>query len=379
MADQFLPKELLRGLTSYRDVTQVSYEALLDDVRSDKDIQAFQPDGVCQLDPRSGERIVYSEARASRPHDYPVPESSPKSGQDIDCVVCQGKTTSIIDWAELSEGFTFINKNLFPVLYPLPQHTPAPPFQPTSFSPLGQKAVGLHFLQWPSNYHDRDFHNMPLEDIAIVLERLAFLERQLLHTAQSTMPESDQAVDGLHYGYVGIIKNVGRLVGGSLVHGHLQIVHTNILPWKVENDMRFWAKHHCAFSQFLLQQNPPALILRTYQDHFTLLIPYFMRRYLDCMLVGHDSSKSYLHHFNAEERFALGQALQEVTRSLHVLLRQLGRELAYNLVFHTGPIGGFYVEILPYTQEMGGYEHLGLFICQGSPALACKLYKEVLG
>jgi galactose-1-phosphate uridylyltransferase len=45
----------------------------------------------------------------------------------------------------------------------------------------------------------------------------------------------------------------------------------------------------------------------------------------------------------------------------------LGREIAYNVVTHNGPGAGLYFEFLPYTQEMGGYEHLGLFICQGDP------------
>ena len=39
-------------------------------------------------------------------------------------MVCQGETTGIIDVAELSEGVTFINKNLYPALYPFMRSSP---------------------------------------------------------------------------------------------------------------------------------------------------------------------------------------------------------------------------------------------------------------
>ena len=39
---------------------------------------------------------------------------------------------------------------------------------------------GLHFLQWMSSLHDKDWHNMPLEDRVVVMRRLAALEKKLL-------------------------------------------------------------------------------------------------------------------------------------------------------------------------------------------------------
>ena len=65
---------------------------------------------------------------------------------------------------------------------------------------------------------------MPLEDRVIVLQRLAALENKLLE-------QSGQ--------YVSIIKNYGRLVGGSLSHGHQQIGVSNILPNRIRQDQQF--------------------------------------------------------------------------------------------------------------------------------------------
>jgi hypothetical protein len=37
-----------------------------------------------------------------------------------------------------------------------------------------------------------------------------------------------------------------------------------------------------------------------------------------------------------------------------------------------------YFDFLPYTQEMGGLEHLGLYVCEEDPVTAAGLLREVL-
>jgi hypothetical protein len=37
-----------------------------------------------------------------------------------------------------------------------------------------------------------------------------------------------------------------------------------------------------------------------------------------------------------------------------------------------------YFEFLPYTQEMGGFEHLGLYLCQGNPKECAHIARELL-
>ncbi len=363
----------------FEDISNVSYNNIIQNLLSDKDIKENKPVGICQVDPRTNDRIIYSEARAKRPHDTkPMADSRWQSSVNASmssCIVCTGKTTSIIDIAETSEGYTFINKNLFPVLYPETKLRaglkPAPAY-PLSVS--GNKAVGAHFLQWPSSVHERDFHNMDLSDIHIVMKRLAIFEEKLLHEPDSKMPSTGHD----HYGYVGIIKNVGRLVGGSVTHGHHQIIHTNIKPRKIEDDQRFRKDWNLSFAQYMLTQNPKNLTIKTYSKGIILLVPYFMKRSLDALIIVADISKSYIHDLTQEELFCLGEALHDVTNAIIELMPRLGREIAYNLVFHTGDIGGMYIEVLPYTQEIGGYEHLGIYLCQGTPESTVGYYKELI-
>src|SRR3972149_6725153 len=110
-----LKKELAK--IDFEDLGKVSFEDIINNITLDPSIAQHKPLSHYQVDPRSGDRVVYSEARAKRPHDnVSVGEEKPTKSKG--CVVCEGKTTSIIDIASISEGFTFINKNLFPVTYP---------------------------------------------------------------------------------------------------------------------------------------------------------------------------------------------------------------------------------------------------------------------
>ena len=49
------------------------------------------------------------------------------------------------------------------------------------------------------------------------------------------------------------------------------------------------------------------------------------------------------------------------------IMPAIGKNTAYNITVSNGPGAGLYCEFLPYTQEMGGFEHLGLWVCQNSP------------
>ncbi|MEK7369331.1 MAG: hypothetical protein AABZ62_06670, partial [Planctomycetota bacterium] len=275
-------------------------------------------------------------------------------------------------------GFTFINKNLFPVTYPFGTESLNENLSDNPFARTGRKAVGSHFLHWPSNLHDSDFHNMSQEDVLVVFERLCMLEQKLLHSPDSGMTLSHKLTDSNHYGYIGVIKNVGRLVGGSLAHGHHQIMHTNIKPRRVEEDEGFKQNFGQNFSDYILRENPGEYTIKEYGHGVRLIVPYFMRRPLHAMIVVADNSSGYLHHLSKVTLNSLCLAVRDVSRAVVELMPRLDRELAYNWIIHEGDIGGMYVEVLPWTQEMGGYEQLGIFLCQNTPETSVKHYRELL-
>jgi galactose-1-phosphate uridylyltransferase len=280
-----------------------------------------------------------------------------------DCVICQGRTTHVIDVTDLSEGFTFINKNLFPIFYPAPSgKIPAVDTGEVIADTEGYPSHGMHFLQWTSSQHDKDWHNMPQEDRIIAMRRLAALEKKFIHESN---------------GYVSIIKNYGHLVGGSLAHGHQQIGFSNIMPRRFWQNQNFQEKYGETFSAYLRRENPPVLTVQDYGPA-VLLVPYFMRRPLDMYLLLKDSSKQYLHELSEMETAAVADGWRDAIRIMLLAMPQIGRETAYNVVTHNGSGAGLYFEFLPYTQEMGGFEHLGLYLCQGNPQTSAAYARELL-
>jgi len=219
---------------------------------------------------------------------------------------------------------------------------------------------------------------MPLADRVVVMKRLAVLERKLLTASAGVMPAGKSWGDREgRYGFVSIVKNHGRLVGGSLTHGHQQIGFSNVMPRRFRDNWRFEKDKGEPFSAYLLRENPSELLLRDYGPA-VLLVPYFMRRPFDMMLLLKDVSKRYLHELTDAEITAVADGWHDVIRAILLLMPEVGREMAYNVITNNGPGAGLYFEFLPYTQEVGGFEHLGLFVCQESPQNAAARIREVL-
>lgn len=332
--------------------------------------QGFNP----SLIPVPGNLFYFNAARASRPHDYPA-----QGGDNFpldNCPICSGHTTGILDWVDLSDGFTFINKNMYPVLDISDIFIASDPKQREQKNK--NSVWGLHFVQWSSTDHDRDWHNMPLGDCITVMSRLAVLEKALTAVgAELTQKAGSDPLLQDNQWSISIIKNVGSAVGGSLEHGHQQIVLGNLIPKRIQNDQNFLLDHGQAFTDFLLSQNADELTIRDYGPA-VLLVPFFMRRPFDMILAMKDSQKSFLYDLDREELEAVAAGWKDGAQIFHQIMPSLNREVAYNIITHNGPGVGLYFEFLPFTQEIGGLEHLGLTVCQADPYQTADRIREYL-
>ena len=357
---QHITKENIQKLIQREKLEELASGEIFDLVRGEEQLKRFIPDEMYQIDPRDGAVILYNSARAKRPHDNPQEVHAEDEGKS--CPVCKGKTTGIIDSTELSEGYTFINKNLFPVLYPSDRYE-AGRFEeiPEQYHASGSLPWGVHLLQWTSSFHDRDWYNMPLEDRRIVLKRLAVLEEKLLSPAEGAPKER----------CVSIMKNYGSPVGGSLVHGHQQIGMSNVMPRRLKLDEEYLQHRGELFADTLLRENPPELTVNDYGAG-VLLVPWFMKRPYSMMFFLRDTKKQHLFQLNDKEIDVLADGLRDATAAIMGLMPRIGRLTAYNVTVHNGPGAGLYLEFLPYTQETGGFEHLGLWVCQGNPQAAAE-------
>lgn len=379
---QHLSRERLQQILEVESVESLSVSKLFELFATEEPLQNHMPDAMCQMDPRDESIIIFNPSRATRPHDQTVPLIEPPD--KTTCPICQGATTGVIDVAELSHGFTFINKNLFPIL-----HTPEgiePRYLTRALSPdtevtHGMISYGVHLLQWTSNVHDLDWHNMLPEDCVVVMRRLAVLEETLLfgEDAAEIMPVSETWRDERHsHGYVSIIKNFGKLVGGSLAHGHQQIAYSNVMPQRFALNWHYQARHNEPFTACMLRDNPEPLTLMDYGPA-VLVVPYFMKRPYNMMLILKDTDKQYLHELNDAEITAVAQGWQDAIRAMLTVMPQMDKDAAYNVITHNGPGAGLYFEFLPYMQETGGFEQLGLWVCHDKPENVARHLRKIMG
>ncbi|MCH1920985.1 hypothetical protein L9G15_16285 [Shewanella sp. A3A] len=368
---------LARQMALAQDFTQLHFEQLLQHISNDEKLKQFAPDGVCQIDPRNGNLVVYNSARAKRPQTTTV---APSNIDNKPCPICDGHSADILDIAEQSEGFTFISKNLYPIFHPIeyvPQELPDY-FQHQDPYHQGRASYGFHLLQWTSSLHDRDWHNLPLADALICLQRLAAVESSLLHQPTDFMAQSGKQMGERQVsGYVSIIKNYGSSAGASLSHGHQQIAYSNILPQHFFNNLCFRKRQERSFSRYMIAENPAELLVKDY-GAVQLMVPYFMKRPVDMLLIFKDSEKRYLHQLDTAELTQLALGIQQAIRAIMALMSQMGLAPAYNMIINNGPGCGLYVEFLPKTQMMGGYEQIGLFVCQANPYEIANMVRQQL-
>ena len=138
------------------------------------------------------------------------------------------------------------------------------------------------------------------------------------------------------------------------------------MPRRILDNLNFKQKRGEAFSSYILKENPAELCIYDYETA-VLLVPYFMRRPYDMMLVLKDTRKRYLHELTDAEIIAVSDGWCDAIQLMRLVMPQIGREIAYNVITHNGPGAGLYFEFLPYTQEFGGIERLGLSVCQANP------------
>ncbi|MBN2716951.1 MAG: hypothetical protein JXX14_13950 [Deltaproteobacteria bacterium] len=376
---QQLSKENLEKLIQCEDVTTANYAELVSWVRNEPGIAQFAPDGICRTDPRNQRMTIYNAARSKRPHDNRSSAPPSQEASAKPCPICDGNTTRPIDVAPLTAGFTFINKNMFPCFYNADDVVDGP-ITPNEVLPINAgKPVGNHYLQWTSSIHAHDWFNMDVSDLVVVVNRLAAFEKHLLRASAQSMPSTRQwygAADA--YGFVLMMKNYGAQVGGSLVHGHQQITHSNVMSKSAYENWQFKKRHGLTFSRHMQQATPESLQLLDLKE-VSVAVPYFMRRPMGAMLFVKDDSKTLLADLSDAECRSLVEGVSRMVRTYHRLMPAMGRDVAYNILFHTGPGAGIYVEFLPYTQETGGMEQLGLWVCQDTPEGSAAVLREYLG
>lgn len=297
----------------------------------------YAPDGRVGVDPRIDLPVLYSEARATRPR------------AAAGCPVCNDRLCPAVDVVEGDDGdATWLAPNMFPLV-----------------SPSGSAARGVHFVQWSTRHHHVAWPDGSRELSARVMRQLADAERWLLTHASEAYPETGPGLRG----HVGIVKNRGAQVGGSVEHDHQQILLTNVAPLEPRLARDLGAR--------LRDVHDPALVVDAVGDTRTLVAP-FMRRALQSFVVPSEPSARFLHELSDDALVELGVAIARVTGATSRVMVEHHGEPAWNLVMHTGVEVPLVIELRAYTQPLGGYEQLGLYLCEQTPETSAERLRAAL-
>jgi len=333
-----LSRATLAGNTAARALHELGFDGLAAVCRAAS--QRFAPTARIGLDPRDGLPIVYSEARALR-MDLP----------DAVCVVCDMQLCPVVDQVDLPDGdLAFLTPNLYPIVYP------------SADASAGSR--GVHLVHWSTLRHEGGLAGADAATAAALLRQLARAEEFLLHGAGRDYPGLD---DG-HRGHVGIVKNRGRRVGGSVLHDHQQILLTALQPAEPPRSR--------GLGPVLLADTPESLVVDDIDGAATTLVPAFMRRPLHAFVVPAAPEVGWLHHLPPEVLDGVALALARLLAAADTLMTARHGEPAWNLACHTGPRTGPLFELRCFTQPLGGYEHLGLYLCEETPARSAAQLRE---
>lgn len=335
-----LDRAALARNTAAESFEALGYAGLVDVCRSASG--AYPPNRAVAHEPRDGFPIVYSETRAQR---LSIPEHV--------CVVCDGQTCPAVDQTGLPcNDLAWFTPNLYPITFP--------------HETTGADSRGIHLVHWSTLRHDGGLAGADDATAAALLQHLARAEEFLLHHAPADFPDRGDR----HRGHVGIVKNRGRRVGGSVEHDHQQILLSAAIPVEPARTM--------GLAERLLAEATDGLVVERVDGGATTLVPPFMRRPLHAFIVPHSEPVGWLHHLQAGVLEAVSLAIAHLTAAADTVMTERQGEPAWNLVLHTGPGVVPLVELRPFTQPLGGYEHLGLYLCEETPNTSAGRLREAL-
>lgn len=159
-----------------------------------------------------------------------------------------------------------------------------------------------------------------------------------------------------------LFKNMGAEAGASLEHIHSQLIALPMIPTLQAAELHgakthFDASGQCVFCRMLLWERDSARGVLV-SDRFTAFCPFASRFGYETWILPNRHAS----HFPAitdDEIHDLADVLRKVLRAVETVVRPP----AYNLVFHTAPLGGlplehyhWHIEILPAFARAAGFE-----------------------
>lgn len=346
------------------------------EIKSDQRVVSDAPNWrkVSQLrqDLVTGDWVVIATNRAKRPADFiKKRELEYDQNKDQPCCLCYpektGQEEDVLMYEAENGDWSL---RVFPNKYPAFQRVGA----------LDHLEEGPYFAMESVGYHElvvtRD-HNKQMalmEPMAVAEIMDAYQERYLDLMNKKSVK------------YIEIFHNHGRLAGASLFHPHSQIMAIPVVSPYVEGELAgaeqyFKANQKCVYCTMVEWEKEAEKRIVYENDNFIAFCPFASRSAFEVWVMPKEHS-SYFERMTAENKLALGEAMQKALEAIYKTLENPD----YNFYLHTSPCNGkdyrhfhWHIEILPRTSTWAGFElSTGIEISTILPELAADYLKESL-
>jgi UDPglucose--hexose-1-phosphate uridylyltransferase len=321
-----------------------------------------------RIDPICGRRVYIAEERLGRPNDFVTVETGHAALVDAQaareaCPFCAGhEAATPHSSAEILDASGQWQVRVVPNKFPAVSFASAAP--------------GAHEVVIESPAHVAEILDLDASQFATVL---GVYRDRLAHWASDAR---------LRHGIV--FKNSGCTAGASLEHIHSQLIALPYVSPYVEAELagaqQFGAAHRaCIFCNTIAQEIAAGERLVFDDAGYAALCPYAARQPFETWIVPTRHAARFDQTPDAELP-GLAAAIRGVLQRLASVCRSAGRELAYNLVLHTGPFDGIHAEtyhwhweLIPRTTHLAGLEWgAGVYINPVSPERAARELREAL-
>jgi UDPglucose--hexose-1-phosphate uridylyltransferase len=315
-----------------------------------------------RIDPICGRRVYIAEERLGRPNDFVTVEARHATLVDAQaardaCPFCAGhEAATPHSSAEVHDAQGQWQVRVVPNKFPAVSFASAAP--------------GAHEVVIESPSHVAEILDLDASQFASVL---SVYRDRLAHWAS----------DGrLRHGIV--FKNSGCSAGASLEHIHSQLIALPYVSPNVEAELagaqQFGAAHGgCIFCNTIAQEIAAGERLVFDDAGYAVLCPYAARQPFETWILPTHHAARFDQTPDAELP-GLATAIRGLLLRLASVCRSAGRELAYNLVLHTGPFDETHAhyyhwhwELIPRTTHLAGLEWgAGVYINPVSPERAAR-------
>jgi|SRR4051812_44887068 len=277
-----------------------------------------------RFNPLTGEWVLVSPHRTSRPWQGQVEESTPehKPRYDPTCYLCPGNERA---GGKRNPAYasTFVFDNDFAALLP---DTPSETMNRDDLL-IASGEPGICRVICFSPRHDLTLSNMSASETRLVVDVWA---------------EQYQELGSRHsVNWVQIFENRGAMMGASNPHPHCQVWATLDLPNEAVKEQRgvasYLNKHErCLLCEYLKIEEASGTRVVVKNDHFVAVVPFWAIWPFETLLLAREHT-SDIAELSNEQRNGLAEILVQLTSMYDKLF---GTSFPYSMGFHQRPTDG---------------------------------------